>query len=102
MPFFLLCATCATNDSSSSLPREDIEEGLCDAAWDQVAAAAYQLLHAPEQLFHLLDKNLLLKNLRKLTAEQTVNGKAFYKTYGKWEGLSQTQRNKKFPSGFPN
>ena len=49
---------------------------------------------APESLFHLLDKTLLLKHLRELKAEKTVNGKAFYKSYVKWEDLNQTQRNK--------
>ena len=76
LPFFLLCTISATNDSSSSMTREDIKESHRDAAWDQVAVAANRLwdVPEPEQLFHLLDKNKLLKNLRKLPAEQTVNG----------------------------
>jgi hypothetical protein len=49
---------------------------------------------APEALFHLLDKILLLKHLRELKAEKTVNGKPFYKSYVKWEDFNQTQRNK--------
>ncbi len=55
---------------------EDSEERRRVAAWDQVAVAANRLwdVPEPEQLFHQLDKNKLLKNLRKLPAEQTVNG----------------------------
>ena len=53
----------------------------------------------PEALFHFLDKSLLLKHLRELKPDKTVNGKAFYKSYVKWEDLNQTQRNKQFPSG---
>jgi hypothetical protein len=49
---------------------------------------------APKALFHLLDKTLLLKHLRELKAEKTVDGKPFYKSYVKWEDLNQTQRNK--------
>jgi hypothetical protein len=62
---------------------EDTEGRLHYAALDQVAVAANQPLYAaqgdvngsvPEHLFHLLGKALLLKHLRKLKAEQTVNG----------------------------
>jgi hypothetical protein len=49
---------------------------------------------APEALFHLLDKTLLLKHLKELKAEKTVNRKACHMSYIKWEGLNQTQRNK--------
>ncbi len=55
--------------------------------WDLVAAAASQ--PPPAALFHLLDKTLLLKHLRGLKAEKTVNGKPFYKSYIKWEDLNQ-------------
>ena len=101
----------ATNNSSSTA--EDDAPGDCEgtaaaeesiraAAWGQVAAAAVQAPpaagdvnpSAPESLFQLLDKTLLLKHLRELKAEKTVNGKAFYKSYVKWEDLNQTQRNK--------
>jgi hypothetical protein len=72
------------------------------ATWDQVAAAAIQPppasgnvnASAPEALFHLLDKTLLLKDLMELKAEKTVNVKPFYKSYVEWEDLNQTQRNK--------
>ncbi len=47
-----------------------------------------------EALFHFLDKSLLLKHLRELKPDKTVNRKAFYKSYVKWEDLNQTQRNK--------
>ena len=40
LQFFLSCTIGATNDRSSSMPGEDIEEGLHDASWDQVAVAA--------------------------------------------------------------
>ncbi len=36
----------------------------------------------------------MLKHLREVKAEKTVNGKAFFKSYIKWEELSPTQRNK--------
>ncbi len=49
---------------------------------------------SPEAQFHRLDKALLLKHLREVKAEITVNGKAFFKSYMKWEELSPTQRNK--------
>jgi hypothetical protein len=82
------------------------EESTQAAAWDQVADAAVQQPHAtgdvnpsaPEALFHLLDKTLLLKHLRELKAEKAVNGKAFYKSSVKWEDLNQTQRNGIWPN----
>jgi len=49
LPIFLLCTISATNDSSSSMTREDIKESHRDAAWDQVAVAANKLLDAPKQ-----------------------------------------------------
>ena len=102
----------ATNNSSTTAENDApgdcegtaaaAEESIRAAAWGQVAAAAVQAPpatgdvnpSAPESLFHLLDKTLLLKHLRELKAEKTVNGKAFYKSYVKWEDLNQTQRNK--------
>ncbi len=66
-------------DSGSNVPGE--------AARDQDS-------NISEAIFHLLDKVLLLKHLRELKAEKTVNSKAFYKSYIKWEELNQTQRNK--------
>jgi hypothetical protein len=36
----------------------------------------------------------LLKHLRELKPDNTVNWKAFYKSYVKWEDLNQTQKNK--------
>jgi len=57
-------------------------------------AARDQDSNTSEAFFHLLDKVLLLKHLRELKAEKTVNSKAFYKSYIKWEELNQTQRNK--------
>ena len=97
----------ATNNSNSTAEddtpgdREGItadDESIRAAAWDQVAAVAVQPPpatgdvnpSAPEALFHLLDKALLLKHLRELKVEKTVNGKAFFKSYIKWEELNQT------------
>jgi hypothetical protein len=65
------------------------EESIRAATWDLVSVAASQPpsassnvnTSAPEALFHLLDKTLLLKHLRELKAEKTVNGKPFYKSY---------------------
>ena len=76
---------------------EDAERGK---AWQEVELAASQppapndVNGQPEALFHSLDKSLLLKHLRELKPDKTVNGKAFYKSYVKWEDLNQTQRNK--------
>jgi len=74
----------------------------------KVAAAVYRPPSAtndvngqPEALFHLLEKTFLLKHLRELKAEKTVNGKGLYKPYVKWEDLNQTPRKKQFLSGFP-
>jgi hypothetical protein len=76
------------------MPREDTEESLHDAAWDQMAIAAsqppYAAPNAPEALFHLLDKIILLQHLRELAGEKTVNGEAFYKTHVKGKELNQT------------
>jgi hypothetical protein len=36
-----------------------------------------KLLVHPRHFFHLLDKVLLLKHLRELKAEKTINGKPF-------------------------
>jgi hypothetical protein len=66
-------------DSSRYMPREAVQG---------------QDSSIPEALFHLLNKVLLLKHLRELKVEKTVNGKAFYKSYIKWEELNQMQRNK--------
>ena len=67
----------------------------------KVAAAVYRPPSAtndvngqPEALFHLLEKTLLLKHLRELKAEKTVNGKGFHKSYVKLEVFNQTQRSK--------
>jgi hypothetical protein len=72
-----------------------------EVAWDEDSesndpgeVAQDQATSSPEALFHLLDKVLLLKHLRDLKAEKTINGKPFYKSYMKWEDLNQTQRNK--------
>jgi hypothetical protein len=59
--------------------------------WDLLAAVATQPppasgnvnVSAPEALFHLLDKTLLLKHLRELKAEKTVNRNPFYQSYVK-------------------
>jgi hypothetical protein len=81
------------------MQREDTEESNCKAAWAEVEAAASQPPPAasndvngssPESQFHLLDKALLLKHLREVEVEKTVNGKAFFKSYIKWEELNQT------------
>ena len=109
----LVLSFSATSTNSNNCTAEEDAPGDCEgtaaaeesiraAAWGQVAAAAVQAPpaagdvnpSAPESLFHLLDKTLLLKHLRELKAEKTVNGKAFYKSYVKWEDLNQTQRNK--------
>jgi len=50
--------------------------------------------NSPEAQFHLLDKAVLLNHLRELKAEKIINGKAFFKSYIKWEELNPTQRNK--------
>jgi hypothetical protein len=84
------------------------EESFRAATWDLVFAAASQPPSASsnvnasalEALFHLLDKTLLLKHLRELKAEKTVNGKPCYKSYVRWEDLNQTQRTRLFPSGL--
>jgi hypothetical protein len=52
-------------DSSINVPREAGDQGSS----------------TPEALFHLHDKVLLLKPLRELKAEKTVNGKAVNKCY---------------------
>jgi hypothetical protein len=76
------------------------EDAERDKAWQEVELAASQppapndVNGQPEALFHFLDKSLLLKHLRELKPDKTVNGKAFYKSYVKWEDLNQTQRNK--------
>jgi hypothetical protein len=71
--------------------------------WDQVAAAANQLLlvapgkingSAPGALFHLLAKIVLFKHLTELQAEKSINGKAFYKSFIQWDELNSSQRNK--------
>jgi len=76
------------------------EDAERDKAWQEVELAASRppapndVNGEPEALFHCLDKSLLLKHLRELKPDETVNGKAFYKSYVKWEDLNQTQRNK--------
>jgi hypothetical protein len=76
------------------------EDAERDKAWQEVELAASKppapndLNGLPEALFYSLDKSLLLKHLRELKADKTVNGKAFYKSYVKWEDLNQTQKNK--------
>ena len=90
-------------DSSIIMQSEDTEESNCEAAWAEVEAAASKPppaasndvnVSSPEAQFHHLDKALLLKHLREVKAEKTVNGKPFFKSYMKWEELSPTQRNK--------
>jgi hypothetical protein len=68
------------------------EDAERDKAWQEVELAASR--QPAEALFHCLDKSLLLKHLRELKPDETVNGKGFYKSYVKWEDLNQTQRNK--------
>jgi hypothetical protein len=69
------------------------EDSLHAGEWDQVAVAAKQPLpaapgdvkgSAPKALFHLLDKTILLKHLRELKAEKTINRKCFHMSYTKW------------------
>ena len=50
----------------------------------------------PQGIFDHLDKDILLKHLRGLTIDQTINGKLFYKTYFKWETMSPDQQGKVF------
>ncbi len=61
-----------------------------EAAWAEVEAAASKPPPAasndvngssPKAQFHRLDKALLLKHLREVKAEKTVNGKPFFKSY---------------------
>jgi hypothetical protein len=89
--------------SSIITQSEDTEESDHEAAWAEVEAVASKPPPAasndvngssPEAQFHCLDKALLLKHLREVKAEKTVYGKAFFKSYMKWEELSPTQRNK--------
>jgi hypothetical protein len=62
------------------------EDAERDKAWQEVELAASKppapndLNGQPEALFHSLDKSLLLKHLRELKPNKTVNGKAFYKS----------------------
>ncbi len=85
LPFFLSCTVHGVDTEHETV-------------WDQVAVAANQPPRAApnvlEALFHLLDKTLLFKHLRKLMREKTVYWKAFYKTSVKWVELNLTQRDK--------
>jgi len=54
------------------------------------------LVDTPQGIFDRLDKDLLLKHLKTLKAENTINGKLFYKTYSKWDSMSPDQRMKVF------
>jgi hypothetical protein len=81
---------------------EDTERSTQEAAAEVEAAASQPPpaapndvnINTPEAQFHLLDKAVLLEHLRELKAEKTVNGKAIFKSYIKWEELNPTQRNK--------
>jgi hypothetical protein len=90
-------------DSSIITQSKDTEESNHEAAWAEVEAAASKPPPAashdvngssPKAQFHCLDKALLLKHLREVKAEKTLNGKPFFASYTKWEELSPTQRNK--------
>jgi len=84
-------------DASFSSTRSAV---LVEAAQDQDSSnnvpgreAADQGVVHLRHFFTSLTK-LLLRHLRELKAEKTINGKAFYKSYIKWEELNQMQRNK--------
>jgi len=53
-------------------------------------------INTPQGIFDRLDKDILLKHLRGLAIDLTINGKLFYKTYFKWEALTPDQRGKAF------
>mmetsp|Transcript_20610 Transcript_20610/g.18761 ORF Transcript_20610/g.18761 Transcript_20610/m.18761 type:complete len:143 (+) Transcript_20610:61-489(+) len=44
--------------------------------------------------FEGIDPNVIIQNLQKIDIKDCLNGKQFWKTYGKWELLSLDQRNK--------
>jgi hypothetical protein len=62
--------------SSSNMPGEAARDEDSESN-DPGEAAQVQATSSPEALFHLLDKVLLLKHLRGLKAEKTINGMPF-------------------------
>ncbi len=47
-----------------------------------------------EIVFNHIDKDLLIKQLQELDLSKILNGKPFFKSYGKWSTLSSDQRAK--------
>ena len=51
-------------------------------------------LDTPQDVFDRLDKDSLMKHMKLLKSDDTINGKVFYKTYSKWDMMTPEQRAK--------